>query len=86
MKTSALIVVGAFVGASLTTIVLLPLCLWAMPGGYCMPPVDWLAPLFISLGSEGGASGIFGAIWLEYFVALLILFVGALWVRRKYSN
>ena len=86
MKKAVLIVVSAFIGASLMTIFILPLCIRATASPYCVPPVDWLVPLFNFFGSEGGAPAIFEAIWLQYFVGLLVLFAEALWIRRKYSN
>jgi hypothetical protein len=86
MKIAALIIFSAIVGASLMTVFFLPFCLAATNSYYCMPPVDWLAPLFGFFGSEGSASAVFGAIWLQYFVGLMVLFAGALWITWKHSN
>ena len=86
MKTAALIILCGFVGASLITAFFLPFCLWATNSDDCIPPVDWLAPLFSFLGSEGGAPAVFAAIWLQYFVGLIALSAGALWITRKYKQ
>ena len=82
------VIVGASIGASLMTIFFLPFCFRVTGSiGYCMPPVDWLVSLFVLLVSEGGAPGVFGIIWLNYFLALLVvLTIVALAIRRRRST
>jgi hypothetical protein len=86
VKTVALITFCAFIGAFLMTTLFLPLCLGVTHSRYCILPVEWFVPLLIFLGSEGGASGVFAAIWIGYFVGLIALFSLIAWVRRKNSS
>jgi hypothetical protein len=80
-----IVLAGAFIGASLLTLLFLPFCLGATRSGYCAPLSDALLPLARYLVPDGGAPGAFLDVWLGYFTTLLVA-AGLLWIGLRLSK